>query len=147
MNTPPSVAEMMGAYAQDAVDYAQRTFGISLDYSEGSVQQVERVLTTLSETVPKGTLGRLFSKGPSPQEVDQISKMFGGYVREVLRREWGGRWKLESAAFPGQQVLTLEIAGGGDVWPHFKVGKRLTKGPEENLWMYVKVLKEKYQKR
>ena len=137
---------MMSAYAQDAVEYAQRSFDIPLDYSERSVQQVETVLAKLSETLPKGTLGKLFTKGPTQQEIDQMTKMFGGYVGEVIRRAWGGRWKLESAAFPGLQVITFEIAGGGDIWPHFKVGKRLTNGPEDNLWTYFQVLKQKYQK-
>ncbi len=86
------------------MEYAQRTFDISLDYSEGSVQQVETVLATLSETMPKGALGKLFTKGPSQREIEQMAKMFGGYVGEVIRPAWGVRWKLESAAFPGQQV-------------------------------------------
>jgi len=113
MTKAPSVAEMMSAYAQDAVEYAQRSFDIFLDYSEASVQQVETVMAKLFETMPKGTLGKLFTKGPSQHEFEQITKMFGGYLGEVTRRAWGGRWKLESAAFPGQQVITFEIAGVG----------------------------------
>lgn len=112
MTKAPSIAEMMSAYAQDAVEYAQRSFDIPLDYSEGSVQQVEPILAKLLETIPKGAPGKLFTKGPSQHELDQMTKMFGGYVGEVIRRAWGGRWKLESAAFPGQQVITFEIAGG-----------------------------------
>jgi len=146
MTKAPSVAEMMSAYAQDAVEYAQRSFDISSDYSEGSVQQVETVLAKLFASMPKGTLGKLSTKSRSQREIEQIAKMFGGYLGEVSRRARGGRWKLESAAFPGQQVITFETAGGGDIWPHFKVGKRLTNGPEDNLWTYFLVLKQKYQK-
>jgi hypothetical protein len=47
---------------QDAVVSAQRTFDISLDYSEGSVQQAETVLAKLFGTIPKETMGNLFER-------------------------------------------------------------------------------------
>jgi hypothetical protein len=144
MNTALSVGDMMGAYAQEAVEYAQRAFNISLDYSEGSVQRVEELLAKLHETMPKGSVNNLFKKGPSPEELDQMTRMMGGYIGEVIKRAWGGRWKLESAAFPGQQVITLEVKGGGDIWPQFKVGKQLINGSADSVWAYFQVLKQKY---
>ena len=53
----------------------------------------------------------------------------------------GGCWKLESEAFPGQPVITFELPNGTDVWPHFKAGKRIVNGPEDNVWHYFMVLK------
>jgi len=65
---------------QDAVASAQRTFDISLDYSEGSVQQAETVLAKLFGTIPKGTIGKLFERqsvvsgipGHSPRQVHKF---------------------------------------------------------------------------
>jgi hypothetical protein len=142
----PTVNDMMVAYAQDGVDYAKQRFGITLDYSEPSVQLVEEVLGKMHQTIPKSGIAKLFKKTPPKETVDQLSKMLGGYVGEVMRRHWGGEWKLESAAFPGQQVVTLHVANSGDVWPHFKAGKRLLNGAEDNIWHYFQVSKQKYVK-
>jgi len=52
MNSPPTVDDMMVAYAQDAIDYAAQRFNVQLDYSEASVERVEAILAQLFETVP-----------------------------------------------------------------------------------------------
>jgi len=75
-----------------------------------------------------------------------MAMILGGYVGEVMKRNWCGHWKQESKAFPGRRVFTLEFASGGDVWPHLKVGKRLTKGPGDNVWHYFQTLRERYVK-
>jgi hypothetical protein len=144
LSSTPNVDDMMAAYATDGVEYAANTHGVELDYSEASVERVEALLAKLFDSRPKGFVGRLLGKGPSPEQIDLLAKAIGGYVGEVMRRNWGGRWKLESAAFPGQAVITLELANGADVWPHFKVGKRLTNGPEDNVLHYFRVMREKY---
>ncbi len=141
----PTVEAMMRAYAEDGVDFAEAKFSKKLDYSENSVEQVEEILSALYDSVPKGFVSRMLRSGPTPEQIQSLSKALGGYVGEVMRRNWGGHWKLESAAFPGETVVTLELDNGGDVWPHFKAGKRLTNGPEDNIWHYFQYLKQKYQ--
>ncbi len=139
MNKALSIEEMMSAYAPDAAEYAKRTFNVSLDYSEGSVRRVEELLTKLHANMPRGALAQLLKKGPSAEELDQMTKMMGGYIGEVIKRSWGGRWKLESAAFPGKQVITFEVKGGGDIWPPSKWGsglpmaQRITRGRTTRL--------------
>lgn len=144
MSQAPTPDEMMSAYAEDGVAYAQQAFGVALDYSEGSVELVEGVLSKLYEAKPKGFLARLLGQGPSVRQIDQISKALGGYVGEVMRRHWGGHWKLESQAFPAQPVITLRLPNGSDIWKHFKVGKRLTNGEENNVWHYFQVMRQEH---
>jgi hypothetical protein len=139
-----TVQDMMVAYAEDAVGYAQQKFSVTLDYSEKSIEQVELILGTLHDSIPKTFFRKLVRKYPNKQEVDQLCKMLGGYVGEVMRRHWGGEWKMESKAFPGQQVITLHVNDGGDVWPHFKAGKRIINGPEDNVLHYFQILKQEY---
>ena len=133
----------MSAYAMDAVDYCEQGFGVQLDYSEESVRSIEDVFVRLFADLPKGWISRTFKRGPSPEQIDTICKMLGGYIGEVMRRHWGGEWKLRSDVAPGEVIVTLGLPGGTDVWPHFKVAKRLSNGPEDNVWSYYRVLKER----
>jgi hypothetical protein len=132
---------MMAAYATNGVEYCKSRFDLDLDYSESSVEFVEAALGALHEQIPRGFVSKIFRRGPPPEVIDQLAKMLGGYVGEVMRRQWGGTWKSGSGAFPGALVYTLEIPGKGDVWPHLKAGKRIVNGPEDNVWHYYQLLK------
>lgn len=131
----PTLDDMMHAYALDAVDFAREKFNVTLDFSEGSLKSVEKILNHLHETY--GDF--------SDDDMDALTKMFGGYVSEVMKQFYGGHWKLETRAFPGAEVLTFEILGH-DLWPHFKAGKRLVNGSEDNIWFYYRVLKQDFEK-
>jgi hypothetical protein len=146
MAEKPTVDDMMVAYSLDAVDFAKANFQVDLDYSEASVEKLEAILGQLHDTMPKGMLGKMFGKKPSSEQVDQMCKILGGYVGEVMKRHWGGSWKLESAAFPGERIITLEV-GGGELWPQQKAGKRLLNGPEDNVWHYFQAIKERVQEK
>lgn len=135
----PTIADVMQAYAQDAVDMARERFQTHLDFSENSIEQVEKILTTLYNALPKGTLGKWLRRGPSQDQLWQMAKIWGGYVGEVIRRRWGGEWATETAAHPGT-VITLRVLGS-DIFPPAKVYKRLTNGPEDNVWFYYQVLR------
>ena len=63
--TEPTISDVMQAYAQDAVDLARERFHTNLDFSESSIEQVEKILANLHSTLPKGMLGKLFGRGPS----------------------------------------------------------------------------------
>jgi hypothetical protein len=143
MEQQPTLNDMMNAYALDAVDYAREKFQVELDFSEASIQQVEKILGQLHESLPKGLMSKLLKKQPSEQEMDALTKMFGGYIAGVMQRLYGGDWKAESQAFPGQEVLTFEVKGR-DLWPQFKVGKRIMNGAEDNVWHYYQVVKVKF---
>lgn len=140
MSNSPSVNEMMAAYAEDAVALARGEFGIELDYSETSVHQVEEMLAKLhEELVPSGFWARMFKLGPRPDQIDSVSKMFGGYIGEVFKRHYGGEWVLDETSFPGETVYSFHT-GGQTIWPHFKSGKRLINGPEDNVWTYYQII-------
>lgn len=131
--------DMVQAYAKDAIEFARERFQVELDLTPGSIEHVERILAKLYDQRPRG-FKRLLSKGPSAEEIASMAKMFGSYVGEVIRREHGGEWSTASNAFPGQSIMTLH-AGGLDIFPPAKVHKRLTNGPEDNVWFYYRVMK------
>ncbi len=136
---------MMEGYARVAVDFARQHLQVSLDFSEESLRQVEEILGGLHNTLPKGVLGRILKRGPTPNQIQQMATMWGGYVGEVIRRRWGGQWSTESQIQSGA-VITLHI-GTMEISPPHKVYKRLTNGPEDNIWHYYQVLKVQMEKK
>ena len=144
MEAKPTLADMMEAYARDAVDHAKASAGVTLDFSPESVQKVEQVLEKAYTEMPRG-LGRLFRKGPSPEVMDSMCKMYGGYIGEVVRRTGGGEWVIDREVAPGHEVLSLR-KGDAVVFPPAKVHKRLTNGAEDNVWFYFQVLMQQHWK-
>ncbi|MFZ1072197.1 MAG: hypothetical protein WAO21_02060 [Verrucomicrobiia bacterium] len=147
MSDIQSVDQALSEAAKSGVEYASQTFGVTLDYSEASIEEVEGILSKIYDSIPRGFLSKLTKKAPTPKELDRIGFMFGGYIAEVIKRHFGGRWKMESSLHPGQKVLTFEATGGGELWPQIKVGKRLQNGPEDNVWHYYQALRERFQKK
>ncbi len=131
--------DMMEAYALDAVDFGKK-FNEDLDFSRESVERVERICTILFNAIPKNFFTKLIRRNPSEGQKLQISKVFGGYVGEVMRKNFGGDWSIENPSNLGNTVL-LTI-GGWELSPVAKVYKRLTNGPEDNVWHYYQLLKK-----
>jgi hypothetical protein len=139
-----TITDVMQAYAQDIVDLASEQFQTNLDFSESSLEQVEEILARLYNSLPKSALGKLFRRGPSQDQIWQMAKAWGGYIGEVIRRRWGGEWTTETAAHPGI-VVTLRVLDI-DIFPSAKAYKRLTNGPEDNIWHYYQVLKQDFER-
>lgn len=126
----PQIVEIAEAYALDAMDLASRNIGVSLDWSEQSVRQVEQMLGRLHDELSKAH--------PPDETVWTFAKAFGSYIGEVIRRRYGGEWgliTLDGKSFPG-----LKQASGDLVWPWSKAHERLTNGSEDNIWHYYQVL-------
>ena len=139
VTSEPTINDMMAAYAQDAVDHAKENFQLDLDFSTESVREVEETLASMFSAIPKGLLARIFGRAPSDEVIWSFAKMYGGYIGEVLRRAGGGEWFIDEDVAPG--MLGLRKADHR-IWPPAKVGKRLTNGPEDNVWHYFIVVSE-----
>jgi hypothetical protein len=135
--TETTINDMMTAYAEDAVDFASRNFGMSLDYTPESIQQVEAIAERLRNARPKGFIGKIFRKGPTDEDVQVVCKMLGGYIGEVYRRSKGGEWAINE-----EYCAIGVILGKTWMFPPAKVHKRLANGTEDNLWSYFKVMSD-----
>lgn len=127
--------------ASRAVEHAQQTFGITLDYSPDSLRQVETILGNLYSTRPKNAFQRLFNRknAPTPKQVISMATAYGSYVGEVIRKRWGGTWSAQSATF-AEPTVTLHLGPTEEVYPLNKVQKRLVNGEEDSIWFYYQVL-------
>jgi len=70
--------------------------------------------------IPKG-IKKLFSKGPSEELIVQMSKVWGGYVGEVFRKNLGGEWEM-SKSFDNAIALRINST---EFFPPAKVNKGL----------------------
>jgi len=132
MQTHDSVAAMVGAYASQAVHEA-RQFNAQLDYSENSLIEVEAILSQLARQTPL-----------TSDQVDEVCKMWGSYLGEVVRRRFGGEWSVET--YPGKQFATLTLSvGANKLFPSMKVHRRLTQGEDDNVWSFYKMIKARLE--
>lgn len=143
MSDSTTMTAMMEAYALDAVDHARLKFDIDLDFSTKSIKQVEEILGRLHKGLPRG-ITRVFRRPPSEEVLDTICKMYGGYIGEVYRRNFGGTWDLLTNAM-GQkgQVIAFSSSQGDQFFPPSKVWKRLIDGAGDDVSFYFQVLAQR----
>jgi hypothetical protein len=81
-----SIAEMIRAYAEEAVVVARTLHRVALDFTPASVPALEGLLD-----------------GQAAVDLDFQSRLWGSYFGEVLRRRLSGTWLL--APYPGNRVI------------------------------------------
>jgi hypothetical protein len=129
------ITRMMEQYANEAVKIAREQFGTELDYSEESLQEVEGILDQLAALAA--------SEKPSNEAIDEMSKAWGGYFGEVVRKRWGGEWMIDT--YPGGEFLIVTLhVNGSKLYPSMKVNRRLTRGSNDNLWQFYELVRSKF---
>ena len=125
---------MMQAFAEQAV-HLGREFKINLDYSEGSLEQVERLLARFHDELTSANPG---------SKLEEMAKIWGGYLGEVVRRRFGGEWSIEKYPAGDFLIVTLNV-NGARLFPSMKVHKRLTEGSNENIWSFYQSVRAKLE--
>jgi hypothetical protein len=118
-----SLAEMMSAYAEEAVRVAWNDHRQRLDLSEASVDQLEQILD-----------------GQSAEDLDFQTRLWGSYFGEVIRRRYNGEWELSQYPGGGVAVVPTLLIRGSRLYPLLKVYRRLTLGEAENLSAFYKMV-------
>lgn len=119
MTSDARLAGTIVAQSQQAIKTAKLTFGESLDFTADSLDGVERIMTKIQKQDPQ----------PTDEQLTELSKLWGIYVGEVIRRYYGGQWVIVE----GVPDVAL---GGKHASPVAKVRKRLLGGATENLKYY-----------
>jgi hypothetical protein len=132
MADDPELARELLAWVESALLTAATKWGLSLDFSEASLEGVEQVLGQLHEAlVASGRPGQT----PLPEQtVRRAVMLWGAYVGEVLRRSLNGRWTNSFVDGHGK-VLRVEI-GSVQTFPLRKVEKRIRQGPGDAIPFY-----------
>jgi hypothetical protein len=118
-----SLAEMMSAYAEEAVRVAWNDHRQRLDLSEASVDQLEQILD-----------------GQSAEDLDFQTRLWGSYFGEVIRKRYHGEWELSQYPGGGVAAVPTLLIRGSRLYPLLKVYRRLTLGEAENLSAFYKMV-------
>lgn len=117
------------AYAASAVDYFQNNWSITLDGSDESIENIEKISDLFHKAISK--------EKPTEETIYDFAKCFGSYVGEVYRRNHGAQWgivTLDEESFPGMRSDKTQAL----FWPWGRVQNRLINGPEDNIWDYYR---------
>jgi hypothetical protein len=126
--TPENAAEI----AEMALPWVLKTYGVQLDYSVFSLQQVDGILDDLRQTEKFEALQPLLFS-------------VGCYVGEVFVRHGGARWRTtEELGMSGVATspIVVEMPAGRGCNPVGKVYKRFQNGPEDDIASFYHVMTE-----
>ena len=126
------ILRMMQGYAQQAVELAQQ-HKVDLDFSENSLQSLELLLSQIGITS---------GDAPGASGLDEMSRIWGGYFGEVVRRRFGGDWTVEKYPQGDFHIVTLNV-NGARLFPSMKIHRRLTQGAGEDLWSFYQSVRTK----
>jgi hypothetical protein len=128
------IQKIAEAYSLDACDFLRDHFQVELDWSDASIQEIEKVMDTFSR--------RARSAKPTEEQVMGFAKMFGSYVGEVYRKNHGAAWGM--VEMNGQTLPGLKTELDGTLfWPWGRARNRLIDGVENNVWHYYSQLPKK----
>ena len=123
----PASPENARDHAQLAVEVARAEFGMDLDYSPGSLEQVDAQIESLRED------------GLTGEDAAEALFVLGCYVGEVMVRALRGRW-VATARSPLSEISPwpmVVLLADGSAWdPIGKAYKRLELGDSEYLPAY-----------
>ena len=114
----------MRLMSEQAVMDSWNRYGVPLDYSDSSIKSLEAELDRISHS----------QEFQAFSEKDQRAEgiINGAYVGEVIRRNHGGIWAVDSEA-AGRFSFPVTI-GKAESFPCTWCYKRLMNGPEDNIW-------------
>jgi hypothetical protein len=143
MNESTHIPTLMKQLAEDTVAWVRDSYQATLDYSESSLEIVERLLDELYSELPRTESGELVYDDSSKDTIDAICNMFGGYLGETIKQHHGGEWTINEAVAE-QPMVCLQIETVS-VFPTAKVYKRLAHGDSDSISFYYAVLKTHIQ--
>lgn len=130
MTPDAKLAGVLVAQSQIAVHAAKLKWAESIDFTQDSLEAIERLLGKMHNHYKFAAPGQ----GPSEEQIAITAKIWGIYIGEVIRRHYGGQWSLGDDG-----VLALSI-GETQVFPVAKARKRIVDGPMENIRYYFSAM-------
>lgn len=116
-----TLADEMKAHALEAQRFSRKHLVLELDFSEASVR-------TLEDNVD--TVGFALRGGCTPENIEMLTRIWGAYLGEAIRKATGAEWIQE----PAGEVRRLGLQGPTSViHPHEEVRRRLTGNKEASL--------------
>lgn len=106
--------------------------GYVVDYDIDSMKEVERFF--VEQTKEDGML--------IPGQSGSTLFCIGCLIGETIIRNRGGEWITDDDDPQGEINIAVRLPDGGLIWPVQRCMKRMTNGPEDNIYSYVSVFAE-----
>jgi hypothetical protein len=132
-----SVEEFIGFASQSAVTDAETYDHIKLDYSVGSLKQVDEILGRVHDT---------YVKNPSSIHMRGLASEYGAYVGEVVRRNQPNVYWTRDSKVMGEKAYALHWKAG-ESYPFTWCAERITNGDGDSIWIKYTVLNDPNWKR
>jgi hypothetical protein len=115
------LAEQIEADALEAQRFSRKHLVLELDFSETSIDELEKNIDTVEYAI-RG--------GKSDENVQILTRIWGAYLGEALRKQCGGEWTEEdgqstlrtanAAAQPQEAVRQRLVEGGTPLGDYFR---------------------------
>jgi hypothetical protein len=138
------ITESMQSHATAGVFWAREMFGISLNYSEESLHDVEGILLKLRDRLPKHKLDRFLKGRVVRRESLEIAIVWGSYVGEVIRRQWNGEWTTGNLKKSKLLLTPLQVQDI-TLFPIEKIYLWLGQQRDGGLWEYYQSITQALQ--
>src|SRR5262245_13664222 len=125
----------MKSHALEAQRFSRKHLVLELDFSENSMQLLEDQCDTVEYAVRGGR---------TPENIDMLTRVWGAYLGEALRRATAGEWFEETAG--ASRRIGIRSTTGEVVFPHEHVRKRLTEKGTQSLLSYFRAAREQLSK-
>jgi hypothetical protein len=125
--TAEDIDQYMASLATNAVERARSGYGITLDYSSNSVQEVEKLLAMkydMQKTRPM-----------SERDVEDAAHLWGAYIGEVMKLKRPAHWARDSAAAGADALPIVFNDTREESYPCAWVYHRLKNGEGDNVWV------------
>ncbi len=116
-----NLPDEMNEAALEAMKLTRKYFVVELDFSESSIQSLDPLFNDVEFTM-RG--------GKSDDNVELLTRVWGAYLGEVIRRNIGGQWTSSSESGIGLQ------RDDNAIHPHDAVRKRLVDESADTLWQF-----------
>lgn len=127
----PDLGAMMEGYARAAVEVAKKEFKQTLDFTAESVDVLDEILVTISES--------------PDHDLDFEVRLWGSYLGEIIRQRYAGGWEMTQ--YPGGTTAVPAVdVRGSRLFPLMKVYRRLTMGEEDDLSSFYAMVTERLGK-
>lgn len=130
-NIEDSLLAQYRLHALNAVHYAKENFKVHLDFTDNSIQLLEKIMENLSLSLKKNN--------PNEEQIETVTRLFAGYFGEVLRNKWGGKYIRENENPLKENGVSIKI---NDKYYFIvsKIYRRITNGKEDNVCFYFDVI-------
>jgi hypothetical protein len=127
---PKDLAALKQQMTELAEQVARENFGITLDYSVASIQQVESILGEIHDD---------FKRTGSEEGLRGIALEFAAYLISVIEHNFAqGTWRRDDPSM-GAETFPYEW-NGSVLFPYGWCLKRLLDGPQDDVWAKFQAL-------